>query len=72
VALPNGLAALSVAASPEVVLSGWSDGFIHCHSRVTANGPQQQRGKALWSIPNAHARTHATGVTALQLSNRCA
>jgi hypothetical protein len=47
VALPNGLAALSVAASPEVVLSGWSDGFIHCHSRVTANGPQQRLKHAL-------------------------
>jgi hypothetical protein len=68
VGLP-GLSALSVAASSEVLLSGWSDGFIHCHSRGPA-GPHQQRGAALWSIPNAHIRTHATGVTALQLSNR--
>jgi hypothetical protein len=36
VALPNGVAALSVAASPELLLSGWSDGFIHCHSRLPA------------------------------------
>jgi hypothetical protein len=36
VALPNGVSALSVAASPELMLSGWSDGFIHCHSRLPA------------------------------------
>lgn len=70
VALPNGVSALSVAASPEVLLSGWSDGFIQCHSRLPT-GPHQQRGAAMFTIPNAHVRTHATGVTALQLSNRC-
>lgn len=74
-ALPNGVAALSVAASPQVILSGWSDGCIHCHSRGGATysrtGPQQQQGAPLWCIPNAHVRAHACGVTALQLSNRC-
>lgn len=77
VALPNGVAALSCAASSQLLLSGWSDGVIHCHSRQPAGGHQQHQqqqrgGAALWTIPNAHIRTHATGVTALQLSNRCA
>jgi hypothetical protein len=69
VTLPNGVAAQSVAASPQLLLSGWSDGFIRCHSRLGTG--QQQLGMLLWSIPNAHARTHACGVPALQLSNRC-
>lgn len=70
VAQTNGVSALCVAATPELVVSGYSDGFIHCHSRLPV-GPHQAPGAPLWCIPNAHARAHACGVTALQLSNRC-
>eukprot|EP00775_Hariotina_reticulata_P008043 gene8043-8238_t len=58
-------AALSVAVSPELLLSGWSDGFIHCHARSGA-----QPGTPLWCIPNAHVTAHSCGVPALQLSSR--
>lgn len=63
---PDGCAAQSVALSPELLLSGWADGYIRCHAR---SGPK--RGAALWSIPSAHATAHASGVPALQFSNRC-
>ncbi|KAF6264277.1 flagellar associated protein [Scenedesmus sp. NREL 46B-D3] len=61
----HGVAAQSVALSPQLLLSGWSDGFIHCHSRA---GPKP--GTPLWCIPNAHATAHSCGVPALQLSHR--
>lgn len=55
--------ALSVALSADTIISGWADGNIRGHVR---GGPSA----AAWVIPGAHALSHATGVTAMKLSNR--
>ncbi|KAF8060525.1 CFAP52 [Scenedesmus sp. PABB004] len=81
-------AAQSVALSPDgaLLVSGWSDGDIHCHGRGGAQGgaggapgaparpapgaAAHAPGAALWCIPQAHATAHSAGVPALQVSHR--
>lgn len=64
-ALHTDAGAQSVAASDQLLVSGWSSGAIHAHS--LGGGPVGQ-GVPLWSIPGAHATAHASGVPALQIS----
>ncbi|KAG1653857.1 hypothetical protein FOA52_007561 [Chlamydomonas sp. UWO 241] len=58
-------AALCVAVAPQhgIVLSGWADGMVRCH---TSGGPPAPA----WVIPGAHVQPSATGVTALAVAQR--
>jgi WD40 repeat protein len=53
----------SVALTSTDIFSGWSDGSIRCHSRADPSATP-------WMIPNAHALSNSTGVTALKAAHR--
>ncbi|GFR49400.1 hypothetical protein Agub_g11452 [Astrephomene gubernaculifera] len=59
--------ALSCVLTRDVIISGWGDGTIRCHSR-TAAASSSSSCTPLWVLPGAHCLASSVGVTALGLS----
>lgn len=59
--------ALSVALTPELILSGWADGSVRAHPRASGGATVH----VLWVLAGVHALTHSCGVTSIKLANRC-